>query len=300
MDDQVLIQRVHQLQLACKHKVNHSLTGLYRSVFKGQGLEFDEIRAYTPGDDVRAIDWNVTARLGEVHIKRFQEERQLNLIFVVDNSPSFAWSSQGRDRRQVTAEICGLLGAAALDSNDQIGLLTFSEGMDEYIAPARGFGQLLRCLTVILQPPKPVSKTSMVEALEHLNRLKLKRSIVVVVSDFFFEGFLEPLAVLNRHHDVVPIAIDDPREKQLSGGGLACLSDVEAGGRQWLDMSSPLIQQLFSQQVAQRLKQRQQQFALQGLRLCTHAMEEDPVESLLSFFMGRSSGLPIGSGDVSG
>ena len=108
-----LTQRLHQLQLSCKHRVDHLLTGQYRSIFKGQGLEFDEVRAYSPGDDVRTIDWNVTARSGEVHIKRFHEEREINLIFVVDNSPSFAWSSENKQRQTAASELCGLLGTAA-------------------------------------------------------------------------------------------------------------------------------------------------------------------------------------------
>ena len=291
------IQRVHQLQLYCRHRVNHQLIGPYRSVFRGQGLEFDEVRAYQPGDDVRAIDWNVTARQGDVYIKQFHEERQLNLIFVVDNSPSFAWSSQGQDRLQVAAEMCGLLGSAAIDSNDRIGLLRFSEGMDDYIPPARGLGHLMRCLSAVLEPPKPVSSTSIVEALEHLNRLKLKRSIVVVVSDFFFDGFVEQLAILNRHHDVVSIAIDDPREKQLNGGGLACLKDAESGERQWVDMSSQLIRDVFSSQVSGRLKQRSQQFSHWGLDLLSHGMGDDPVESLLAYFLGRQQRI---SGETGG
>ena len=281
------IQRVHQLQLYCRHRVNHQLIGPYRSVFRGQGLEFDEVRAYQPGDDIRAIDWNVTARLGEVHVKLFHEERQLNLIFVVDNSPSFAWSSQGRNRLQVAAELCGLLGSAALDSNDRIGMMRFSEGMDDYLPPARGFGQLMRCLSAVLEPPRPVTSTSMVDALEHLNRLKLKRSIVVVLSDFFFDDFVEQLAILNRHHDVLSIAIDDPREKEFEGGGLACLKDVEGGQRQWLDMSSSLVKEMFQDQVEERIKKRQQQFSHWGLDLLSHDIEADPVESLLSYFLGR-------------
>ena len=187
----------------------------------------------------------------------------------------------------MAAEICGLLGCAALDSNDRIGLLRFSEGMDDYIPPAHGFGHLMRCLSAVLEPPHPVSSTSMVEAIEHLNRLELKRSIIVVVSDFFFDGFVEQLAILNRHHDVLSIAIDDPREKQLSGGGLAYLKDVESGERQWLDMSSLLVRDVFRNQVSGRLKQRSQQFSHWGLDLLAHGMGEDPVESLLAYFLGR-------------
>ena len=280
-------QRLHQLQLFCRHRVDHHLTGLYRSVFRGQGIEFDEVRAYVPGDDVRAIDWNITARTGEVYIKQFHEERQMNLVFVVDNSPSFAWSSQQTGRQEEAARICGLLGSAALNNNDRMGLLKFSQGIDQYLPPASGQTQLMRCLSALLQKPEPVTSTSINEALEHLNRLKLKRSMVVILSDFFFDGFMENLAILNRHHDVLAIAIDDPREQSLSGGGLMPLRDAESGRRQWLDLSSKQVRPVFQEQVSRRMERRARGFSHWGIDLLCHTLGNDPVETLLSFFLAR-------------
>ena len=283
-----LTQRLHQLQLSCKHRVDHLMTGQYRSIFKGQGLEFDEVRAYSPGDDVRTIDWNVTARSGEVHIKRFHEEREINLIFVVDNSPSFAWSSDNKNRQTVAAELCGLLGTAALNSNDRIGLLKFSNGMDDFLPPARGRNQLMRCLSSVLEEPQSVSTTCVVESLEHLNQLKLKRSIIVVISDFFMEDYMENLAMLGRHHEVIAIAVDDPRESSFKGGGLMHLQDVETGKTQWFDLASKPLQNLFNRRMNKRLKDRQVAFSQWGLDLLVHNVGDDPVETLLSFFHTRS------------
>ena len=282
-----LTQRLHQLQLFCRHRVDHLLTGQYRSIFKGQGLEFDEVRAYSPGDDVRTIDWNVTARSGEVHIKRFHEEREINLIFVVDNSPSFAWSSGDHQRQTAAAKLCGLLGMAALGSNDRIGLLKFSDTVDDFLPPARGRNQLLRCLSSVLDEPRNVSITSVTESLDHLNQLQLKRSIIVVLSDFFMEGFMENLAMLGRHHEVIAIAVDDPRETALTGGGLTHLRDAETGVTQWLDLASSSVQKLFNQRMEKRLKDREQAFAQWGLDLLVHNVKDDPVETLLSFFHAR-------------
>ena len=282
-----LTQRLHQLQLFCKHRVDHLLTGQYRSIFKGQGLEFDEVRAYSPGDDVRTIDWNVTARSGQVHIKRFHEEREINLIFVVDNSPSFAWSSADNQRQTAAAKLCGLLGMAALSSNDRIGLLKFSDTMDRFLPPARGRNQLMRCLSSVLEEPEKVSTTCVVESLDHLNQLQLKRSIIVVISDFFMKGYMENLAMLGRHHEVIAIAVDDPREASFTGGGLTHLRDAETGATQWLDLASHSVQKLFRRRMDKRLKDRQQSFAQWGLDLVVHNVDDDPVETLLSFFHAR-------------
>lgn len=279
--------QLHQLQLSCRHRVNHQMSGLYRSIFKGQGVEFDEVRAYTPGDDVRAIDWNITARTGQVHIKRFHEERQLNLVFVMDNSPSFAWSSQSQSRQQVACEFVGLLGTAALNNNDRMGLLKFSQGVDHYLPPTAGQSQLMRCLGAMMEAPEPVSETSVLSALEHLNRLKLKRSIIIILSDFFFDDFIEPLAVLNRHHDVISIAIDDPRECSFQGGGLVKLRDVENNRQQWLDLSSRQVRKKFQEQVKERFYLRTSQFDRWGLDLLCHTMGDDPVETLLSYLLAR-------------
>ena len=286
MEDQYAL-RLHQLQLYCRHRVDHHLAGLYRSVFRGQGLEFDEVRAYVPGDDIRAIDWNITARTGEVHIKQFHEERQMNLIFVVDNSPSFAWSSQKNGRQQEAARFCGLLGAVALNSHDRIGLLKFSDGIDQYLPPATGQAQLMRCLSSVLLEPQPVTLTSINEALEHLNRLKLKRSVVVVLSDFFFDGFMENLAMLNRRHDVLALTIDDPREQSLSVAGLMQLRDTESGERQWLDLSGKQVQQTYQQRISDRMDKRSRAFSHWGIDLLCHRLGDDPVETLLSFFLAR-------------
>ena len=282
-------QRLHQLQLACKHRVDHLLTGQYRSIFKGQGLEFDEVRAYSPGDDVRTIDWNVTARSGDVHIKRFHEEREINLIFVVDNSPSFAWSSQERNRKDVAAEMCSLMGTAAVSSNDRIGLMLFSDGIDSFLQPARGQNQLMRCLERVLSEPGQVEATSANEALEHLSQMRLKRSIIVVISDFLMGGYgyVENLAVLGQRHEVIAIAVDDPREQAINEGGLMRLKDAESGQTRWLDLASKPLQKMFRQNMDKRLQERQQQFALWGLDLLVHQVGADPVETLLSYFSSR-------------
>jgi len=285
-------QRLQQLQLYCRHKSNHLLSGHYHSAFKGHGIEFDEVRPYSVGDDVRAIDWNVTARTGEVHIKRFHEERELNLIFIVDHSPSFAWSSVENNRPYVAAQFCGLLGSAALANNDRIGLLQFSDEVNDYLAPTRGRSQLMRCLSKVLMPPADVKNTSVNQVLKHLGELSLKRSIIVLISDFFTdksnsENYQESLAILARKHEVLAIALDDDREKNLPSRGLFQLFDSENKQQQVIDCNNSDIREQYQQNMQERLKQRSAQFAHSGVDLLSHGLTDDPIETLLAFFHTR-------------
>ncbi len=281
-------QRLQQLQLYCRHKSNHLLSGHYHSAFKGHGIEFDEVRPYNVGDDVRSIDWNVTARTGEVHIKRFHEERELNLLFIVDHSPSFAWSSAENNRLYSAAQFCGLLGSAALANNDRIGLLQFSDEVNDYLPPTRGRSQLMRCLSKILLPPAQVKHTCINQVLKHLGELSLKRSIVVLISDFFTEEtYQENLAILARKHEVLAIALDDEKEKSLPSRGLFQLTDSENCQQQTIDCNNNHAREQYLQNMHKRLKHRQAQFSHCGVDLLTHGLSDDPIETLLAFFHTR-------------
>ncbi|WOH39512.1 DUF58 domain-containing protein [Thalassotalea fonticola] len=284
MNDQFEL-RLQQLQLYCRHKTNHLLCGHYHSAFKGQGIEFDEVRPYALGDDVRTIDWNVTARTGEVHIKRFHEERELNLIFIVDQSPSFAFSSTEVSRPYVAAQFCGLLGSAALANNDHIGLLQFSDDINEYLPPSRGKSQLMRCLSKLLLSAQQVEYTSVNQVLKHLGELSLKRSIIVLVSDFFSDdNYLESLATLARQHEILAIALDDPRELTLPDRGLLQVTDSENKQQQTIDFNHTEVRQQFSNKMQKRIKQRNETFSKIGVDLLGHTLGDDPIETLLAFF----------------
>ncbi|WP_068545190.1 DUF58 domain-containing protein [Thalassotalea crassostreae] len=281
-------QRLQQLQLYCRHKSTHLLSGHYHSAFKGQGVEFDEVRPYALGDDVRTIDWNVTARTGEVHIKRFHEERELNLIFIVDNSPSFNFTTDKTSRSYVAAQFCGLLGSAALANNDRIGLLQFSHSIDEYLPPARGRSQLMRCLSTLLMPANDTVKTNIKLALKHLNELSLKRSIIILISDFFSDdSYQQELAILAQQHELLAIAIDDPKELTLPKRGLFQFSDSENKQQKTIDCNNDNVRQTFNEQMQQRIKQRDLQFSQSGVDLLSHTLVDDPVATLLEFFETR-------------
>ncbi len=283
-------QRLQQLRLYCRHKTDHLLTGHYHSAFKGQGIEFDEVRPYAVGDDVRHIDWNVTARTGEVYIKRFHEERELNIIFVIDNSPSFTWSSEQESRQYASAQLCGLIGSAAIANNDRIGILRFSDGVDEFLPPKHGRSQLMRCLSEVLQLPKSTKTTQLSLAIEHLSHIKLKRSIIVILSDFLSssnEIYDDSLAILAKKHELLAIAIDDPRELALGKSGLITVQDSESQHKITLDTADASIRETFAQQMQNRIRQRKLDFANIGIDLLAHNLGNDPIETLLTFFQTR-------------
>lgn len=286
-----LDQKLQQIELACRHKANHLLSGHYHSVYKGQGIEFDEVRQYAPGDDVRHIDWNVTARTGDLYIKRFHEERELNLLFVVDKSASFTWSSQQPSRLEVATQLCALLGNAALGNNDRIGLLEFSSEIENYLPPARGRSQLMRCLTHIIEPAPQTKGTELQLAVEQLNQLPLKSSIIVLLSDFFeIDGqnpVWEELAILAQHHEVLACALDDPAEVTLKGNGLFQFKDSEQDREALVDSQAQNIQAIYQQQNEERLAFRQERFASHGVDLIQHRLGQDPAETLLAYFQLR-------------
>lgn len=286
-----LDQKLQQIELSCRYKANHLLSGHYHSAFKGQGIEFDEVRQYAAGDDVRHIDWNVTARTGDVYIKRFHEERELNLIFVVDNSPSFIWSSQEQGRLEVAIQLCALLGNAALGNNDRIGLLQYSNDVDSYLPPTRGRSQLMRCLTYLLEVNAQAKASHLHLALERLNQMPLKRSIVVIISDFFDLTPQSPdwemLAILAQQHEVLALALDDPAELSLQAKGLLQLQDCESSQQQLIDSSNPALNQLFQQQMQKRLHNRVDEFAKYGIDLIAHRLKDDPIATLLDYFQSR-------------
>ena len=286
-----LDQTLQQIELSCRHKANHLLSGHYHSVYKGQGIEFDEVRQYASGDDVRHIDWNVTARTGDLYIKRFHEERELNVLFVVDKSASFCWSTLMPSRMAVATQICALIGHAALGNNDRIGLLEFSDEIDSYWPPARGRSQLMRCLSQILAPSAEPKGTRIQQALEQLNQLRLKRSIIVILSDFFEmtpqSSSWEALAILAQHHDVLACALDDPAELEMNAKGLMQFQDCEQDRIQRIDGNTPGIQSLFKQQSAERLSEQGDLFASHGVDLIRHRLGTDPAETLLAYFQLR-------------
>ncbi len=232
-----IIKKIRQIEIRTNRLVTESLAGAYHSVFKGQGMNFDEVREYQPGDDVRAIDWNVTARMNHPFIKKFVEERELTLMLVVDVSGSGLFGSRAQSKRELAAEIASVLAFSAIRNNDKVGLLLFTDEVEKFIPPRKGRGHVLRVIREVLYYEPKRRGTELVNALEFMGRVLPHRSIAVVISDFQTSRTSGPLPlpiqtalrIANRRHDVVAVQITDRYEMQLPALGRLTLEDAETG-----------------------------------------------------------------------
>lgn len=244
--DPNVLKRVRSLEIRVRRLVNTLFIGGYHAHFKGQGIEFSDVREYQPGDDVRVIDWNVTARLGFPYVKKFVEERDLTVILVVDISSSSLFSTKERTKRDLAAEICALLAFSAIRNNDKVGLVTFTDRVECFIPPRKGSEHALRVVRELLYSRPSNKGTSIASALHYINRLLKRKSVIFLVSDFIDQGYEPVLRVTNKRHEVIAISIDDPREVGLPSVGILALHDAETGEDVLLDTSDKKVREDFS------------------------------------------------------
>ncbi len=240
-----VIQKIRRIQITTSRLVNESLGGEYHSVFKGRGMEFDEVREYQHGDDVRTIDWNVTSRAGRPFVKRYVEERELTVMLLVDMSASGAFGSTGKMKSEITAEISALLAFSAIKNSDRVGAILFTDRVEKFIPPRRGNKHVLRVIREMLFHKPQHRGTCIQKALEHLNLVVHKRSVVFLISDLLDQGFEQSLKVANRRHDIVMIQIMDPRERELPDVGILEIRDSETGEIVRIDTALPWIRDTF-------------------------------------------------------
>ncbi len=282
-----ILKEVRQIELRTRYLVNDVFSGEYHSVFKGQGIEFAEVREYQYGDDIRAIDWNVTARYNHPYVKVNEEERELNVMLAVDASRSGAFGSHDKFKSEIAAEICALLAFSAIKNNDKVGLLVFTDNIEKYIPPRKGRGHVLRVIREILYF-KPLSyKTNIRIGLEYLLKGLKRSSIVFVVSDFDDENFIKPLQVLNQKHDVIAIQIFDKREKELPPVGLLKLQDAESLEEVWVDTTNRNFRQIYTDLVEQKRQNFVKETKSMNLDLIQIDTSESYVNPLVSFFKMR-------------
>src|SRR6516162_1568255 len=230
-----VIRQVRRLQLKARRAVEDLLGGEYKSVFKGTGIAFEEVREYQPGDDIRAIDWNVTARMGHPFVKRFIEERERTVVLVVDCSASQQFGSGLRQKREVAAELAAVLAFSAVSNNDRVGLLQFTDKVERFVPPRKGTRHVLRLIRDVLFYEPVRRGTSLKGGLDFLNRVLRRRTIVFLLSDFLDEGFEPSFKRAGRRHDLIAVRISDPHEEELPAVGLLELEDAESGERLMLD-----------------------------------------------------------------
>jgi uncharacterized protein (DUF58 family) len=284
-----LPSRVRAIEIRTRDLVASQVAGNYRSVFRGSGIEFAEAREYVPGDDIRRIDWNVTARMGTPWVKEFVEERELSVVAVVDRSPSMLAGTPPAGRLGAAAELVALVGLAAAYNNDRTGLMTFSDGVDSFVAPRRGTRHVLRQVRdVLLADVSPGRGTAMAPALDQLARLLRRRSVIFVISDFFTEGYARSLQTLARRHDVIALVLVDPLDIELPEVGLLDVIDAESGQRLLIDTSDRVTRERYREAAAQRAVDRDLQLSRAGVDLVHVRVDDDVARPVATFFRQRA------------
>ena len=260
-----LLAEIRKIEIVTNRLVNEQMAGQYHSVFKGRGMSFDEVRQYTPGDEPRLIDWNVTARTGEPHIKTFVEERELTVLVAVDMSGSMAFGTVRDEKRVVAAKLAALMAFSAIKNGDRVGLVAFTDEIERFVPPKKGRKHVLRIIDEILTFDPVGRGTALKTALEFIGRVTKRKSIVFLISDFLDDGYARPLHVLARRHDLVPLSVVDPAEEHLPALGLLMVEDAETGELLCIDAGSAAVRADYDATQASRQAQREDDLKRVGI-----------------------------------
>ncbi len=282
-----LAKKIRYIQIYTSKAVNDSLAGEYESVFKGRGMEFDEVREYQIGDEIRSIDWNVTARTGEPYVKVFVEERELTVIFLVDLSASGAFGSTRQIKNEVAAEICALLAFSAIKNNDKVGLIVFTDHVEMFIPAAKGTTHVLRLIRELLNFKPRQTRTDLTAGMEYLGRVTKKKSVVFLISDFLGQGFEKQMRILGKRHDLIAVSITDPREVKMPNVGLIQLEDAETGELVLIDTGSAAFRKQYETLGSERQGRLRALFRSMGVDHIEVYTGRDYVFDLVKFFRTR-------------
>jgi uncharacterized protein (DUF58 family) len=287
MDTKALLKKVRKIEIKTRRLSDHVFGGEYHSTFKGRGMTFSEVRQYQFGDDVRAIDWNVTARYNEPFVKVFEEERELTLMLVVDVSGSEAFGTRSQFKREILTEIAATLAFSALQNNDKVGLVLFSDRIELFIPPKKGRSHILRIIRELLEF-KPLSlKTDISSALEFLSSVLKKKAIVFLMSDFMNEGYEKTLRIAAKKHDLTGIRVFDPMEESLPNLGMVPMIDAETGKMKWINTFSKNIRRMYTMRYAKHVNNFEELFKKNGAGHLSCSVEESYVKKLLKYFKAR-------------
>ena len=283
-----ILKKVKRIEITTRGLVNDVFSGEYHSVFRGRGMEFAEVREYQIGDDIRTIDWNVTARQGHPFVKVFEEERELTVMLLVDVSSSGEFGTFQQMKGEIAAEICALLAFSAIKNNDKVGLIIFSDQVEKFVAPKKGKSHVLRVIREILYHEPQGTQTNIAEALEFLSRVTRRRSVVFLVSDFMSSGYEKALQIANKRHDIVSITISDPREIDLPNVGFIELEDAETGETFLVDTSSIEVRQEFAAATGAAVLEREKLFRSLNVDYIDIRTDQSYIEPLIRFFRMRA------------
>ena len=287
METKELLKKVRKIEIKTKGLSKHLFSGEYHSTFKGRGMSFSEVRSYQYGDDVRNIDWNVTARTGEPHIKIFEEERELTVFLLIDMSQSSFFGTVKQFKNELLTEISALLAFSAINNNDKVGVLFFTEDMEKFIPPKKGRSHILRIIRELIDFHPKYSGTNLSKALEYFNNVMKKRTICFILSDFLVKDYQKPLRVAAKRHDLIGVHMYDQREATLPNIGLVRALDPETGNIGWLDTSAASVREQYAKWFDDNKKYFEQQFLRSGADTISIRTDESYVNALLKFFQRR-------------
>jgi len=282
-----ILKKVRHIEIRTKGLVNDLFGGEYHSVFKGRGMTFSEVREYQPGDDIRLIDWNVTARCGSPFVKVFEEERELTVYLMVDVSRSGHFGTQSQFKSELAIEIAAVLGFSAIKNNDKVGLILFSDEVEQFISPKKGKSHVLRVVRELLYHQPRGKRTSIKTALDFLLRIAKRRSVVFLLSDFMDEGYLSSLKIANRKHDIIGLQMSDPFELAIPDIGLVKIHDPETEDSTWIDTSSSKERKHFEDRIAEEREAFKKECERIGFDLIHISTDQDYVEPIMTYFKKR-------------
>ena len=282
-----ILQKIRRIEITTSRLVTDFLSGQYESVFKGRGIEFDEVREYQPGDEIRSIDWNVTARMGHPYIKKYVEERQLTVMILLDASGSSYFGTSKRLKSELAAEVAAVLAFAAVQNNDRVGLVIFTDRIEKFIPPRKGLQHVLRVIREALYFKPKGKGTDIAGALKYLDGVTTRRAVTFIISDFFARDFEKPISIANKKHDVVAVTITDPRETELPNAGLIELEDAEKGTIFMVDTSNARIRADYASKFKTLQEERARLFGSINLDHIDIRTDRPYIEEFIKFFKMR-------------
>ena len=288
MDTKELLKKVRKIEIKTRRLSDHIFGGEYHSTFKGRGMTFSEVRQYQFGDDVRTIDWNVTARYNEPFVKVFEEERELTMMLMVDVSGSEHFGTVNQFKKEVITEISATLAFSALQNNDKVGVILFSDEVELFIPPKKGKSHVLRIIRELLEFHPKSKKTDLGEALKYLSNVMKKRAIVFVLSDFMMEGYEHTLKIVGNKHDVTGIRVFDPREEEMINLGMVLMEDAETGEVHLVNTSSRKVRNAYEMHYREKVAYFKNAFTKSGAGILQCRVDESYVKKLLGYFKQRA------------
>lgn len=283
-----LLKELRRLKITTKHKANQELSGAYSSIFKGQGLSFSEVRSYSPGDDVRWIDWNVSARMDDAFVKVFTEEREMTVMLIVDMSQSAEWGTKRAPKLQVAAEVGALCAFSAITNNDQVGLILATDIVEKIVPPKKGDKHVMRVIREILFHKAEYQGTNLKIALETLVKVSKRKSVAFLISDFFTSGYEQALALASSKHDIIPVMIVDPRDEELPDVGLASFEDLETGEEVLIDTGSKTVRNHYRDSMRAMRAEREKLFKKLALDMVVVRTDQSVSNPLRNLFAKRA------------